>query len=136
MKSHFTAIFLSVLLSLGTISAAWSADLQKGLTAYQSGDFATALRELTPLAEQGDATAQFVLGFMYDEGKGVPKNGKTAVKWYELAAKQGYARAQYALGLMYAEGEGVPENDKTAVKWYEHAAEQGSADAQQNLGLM
>ena len=58
MKSHFTAIFLSALLSLGTISAAWSADWGKGLTAYDSGDYATALREWTPLAKQGDADAQ------------------------------------------------------------------------------
>ena len=64
---------------------------------------------------------------MYANGRGVPENDKTAVKWYTLAAEQGYAKAQYNLGLMYANGRGVPENDKTAVKWFTKAAEQGYA---------
>ena len=68
-----------------------SADWEKGVAAYESGDFATAMREWEPLAEQGDATAQGNLGLMYDEGQGVPQDYKTAVKWYRLAAEQGDA---------------------------------------------
>ena len=89
----------------------WSADFQKGLTAYQSGDFATALREWTPLAEQGNASAQYNLGLMYRNGRGVPQDDKTAVKWYRLAAEQGHASAQYNLGQTYRKGDGVPKND-------------------------
>ena len=88
-----------------------SADFDKGLDAYDRGDYATALREFKPLAEQGNAAAQFNLGVMYDKGIGVPQNHKTAVKWYTLAAKQGNAHAQTNLGLMYDEGKGVPQND-------------------------
>ena len=66
-----------------------SADFDKGLDAYDRGDYATALREFKPLAEQGDAYAQYNLGVMYDKGIGVPQHHKTAVKWYTLAAKQG-----------------------------------------------
>ena len=77
-----------------------SADFQKGLDAAQKGDFATALREWKPLAEQGVAFAQYNLGVMYANGQGVPQNYKTAVKWYRLAAKQGLAGAQYYLGVM------------------------------------
>jgi TPR repeat protein len=95
---------------------AFSADYQKGLTAYESGDYATALREWTPLAKQGNADAQFDLGVMYELGQGVPQDGKTAVKWYRLAAEQGLADAQFNLGVMYAEGRGVPQDGKTAVK--------------------
>ena len=73
---------------------------------------------------------------MYATGRGVPKNDKTAVKWYRLAAKQGDADAQNNLGWMYDNGKGVSQNDKTAVKWYKLAAEQGNADAQGNLGAM
>ena len=58
-------------------------------------------------AEQGDAAAQFSLGFMYHEGKGVLKDDAEAVRWYRLAAEQGIAAAQFNLGLMYSEGEGV-----------------------------
>jgi len=113
-----------------------SADFQKGVTAFKSGDYATALREWTPLAKQGDVRAQTMVASMYGEGKGVTQNYKTAVKWYKLAAKQGNAVAQYNLGVMYRKGKGVPQNDKTAVKWYRLAAEQGDADAQGNLGVM
>ena len=45
----------------------------------QRGDFATALREWTPLAEQGHATAQYNLGFMYDSGEGVPQAAADAI---------------------------------------------------------
>jgi uncharacterized protein len=117
---------------------AFSADLQKGLTAAQSGDFATALSEWKPLAEQGNARAQYNLGVMYTNGNGVPQDHKTALKWYSLAAKQGDADAQYNLGVMYEHehGHGVPQDYKTAVKWYRLSAEQGNARAQNNLGTM
>jgi len=64
---------------LGSAGGSWSADFQKGLTAAQSGDFATALREWTPLAKQGDADAQSNLGSLYLYGWGVSQDSKTAV---------------------------------------------------------
>ena len=87
-------------------------------------------------AEAGDANMQNSMGFMYSNGRGVPKDYVTAVKWYTKAAEQGNAAAQSNLGYSYANGEGVPEDDATAVKWYTKAAEQGDADAQYNLALM
>ena len=111
-------------------------DFQKGLAAAQAGDFATALQEWTPLAEAGDAQAQFNLSVMYNKGQGVLQDYKEAVKWYRLAAEQGFAAAQYNLGQMYKRGHGVPQNYKEAVKWYRLAAEQGDAMAQNNLGVM
>ena len=136
MRNLTATICLTITVLLGSAGVSWSADFQKGLAAAQRGDFATALREWTPLAEQGDATAQNNLGVMYDKGEGVPQDDKTAVKWWTLAAEQGYASAQYNLGVMYANGEGVPQDDKTAVKWWTLAAEQGYASAQYNLGVM
>ena len=123
-------------LSLFVGNPAFSTDFQKGLDAFERGDFATALREWEPLAEQGLARAQNQLGWMYELGQGVPRNYKTAVKWTTLAAEQGNADAQSNLGVMYQQGKGVPKNDKTAGKWYTLAAEQGDADAQYNLGAM
>lgn len=61
-------------------------------------------------AEQGDAKAQYDLGFMYHKGQGVPQNYKEAAKWFRLAAEQGDAQAQYGLGFMYGLGQGVPED--------------------------
>ena len=96
MKSSLTAICLTLVLSLGITGAAWSADFQKGAAAAQSGDYATALREWKPLAEQGNADAQNNLGLMYREGQGVPQDYKTAVKWYQRAAEQGDAGSRSA----------------------------------------
>ena len=111
-------------------------DFQKGHAAAQAGDFATALQEWTPLAEAGDANAQYNLGVMYRQGYGVPQDYAEAVRWYRLAADQGYAFAQYNLGNMYRRGDGVPQDYAEAVKWYRLAADQGDAEAQNNLGLM
>jgi uncharacterized protein len=137
MIKHLTAILcLTFAVLLGSAGVSWSADFYKGLDAAKRGDFATALREWKPLAEQGVAPAQYNLGLMYDKGDGVPQNHETAAKWFRLAAGQGYASAQYNLGVMYQEGTGVPQDYKTAVKWYRLAAEQGISSAQSNLGTM
>jgi uncharacterized protein len=114
----------------------FSADFQKGLAAYKSADYATALREWTPLAEQGDSSAQYNLGVMYAKGQGVLQDYKPALLWFALAAQQGNISAQYDLGHMYEEGRGVPQDYKTAVKWYRLSAKQGDAIAQYNLGVM
>jgi len=73
-------------------------------------------------AEQGDAVAQYNLGLMYKQGKGVPQDYKEAVRWYRVAAEQGDATAQYNLGGMYHEGQGVPQNYIQAHMWYNLAA--------------
>ena len=117
MKNLTTTICFAVILLLGSAGISWSQDLRRGWIAYQSGDYATALREWEPLAIQGEAFAQFNLGLMYDRGQGVPQDYRVAVKWYRHAAEQGYSYAQFSLGVMYAKGQGVPKDDKTAVKW-------------------
>ena len=132
MKNLLILPVLLFTLLVGTTAS--SADFQKGAAAAQSGDYATALREWTPLAKQGGAVAQYNLGLMYANGWGVPQDYKTAVGWYRLAAEQGNANAQFGLGVMYNEGKGVPQDFKTAVGWWRLAAEQGMAPAQSNLG--
>ena len=79
------AVVGALLFSAGTV---W-ADLDDGLTSYQRGDYATALQEWRPLAEQGDALAQQYLGNMYATGRGVPENDAEAMKWWRKAAEQG-----------------------------------------------
>jgi hypothetical protein len=111
------------------------AGYDEGVAAYKTKDFATALREWKPLAEQGNVDAQYALGVMSDNGQGVPQSYKEALKWIRLAADQGNATAQYNLGSKYANGQGVPQDYKEAVKWYRLAADQGNADAQNNLGV-
>jgi len=74
---------------------------KKGYSAYEFQEYDTALSELRPLAEQGTANAQSVLGEMYRDGKGVTQDDKTAVKWYTLAAENGHPFAQKKLEWMY-----------------------------------
>jgi TPR repeat protein len=85
-------------------------------------------------AEQGDAEAQFSLGFCYDDGRGVAKYYAKAVKWYRKAAEQNFAPAQFNLGYCYANGQGVVKDKEEAVEWYRKAAEQNYTPAQSNLG--
>ena len=115
---------------IGSAGISASADFQKGLTAARNGDFATAFREWTPLAEQGSARAQYNLGLICQKGDGVSQDYATAVKLYRLAAQQVHAVAQFNLGTMYDRGISVPQNDKTAVKWYRLSAGKGYAKAQ------
>src|SRR5437660_11013404 len=90
-------------LAWGAATLAWAeADFQKGLAAYKAGDFATALKEWRPLAEQGLAKAQHNLGGIYDNGRGVPPNYGEALRWHRLAAEQGFAAAQYNQRARYA----------------------------------
>src|SRR4029450_3665784 len=104
--------------------------------AYGKGDYATALQLFRPLADQGTARAQAVLGVMYANGQGVPKSDTEAMKWYQLAADQGDAGAQTALGVIYTNGQGVPKDTEKGLEWFRKAADQGYANAQNNLGSM
>ena len=117
MKKLITSLCLIVTLAFGSFGVGWSDDFQKGLDAAQRGDYTTALKEWTSLAEQGDAKARFNLGIMYERGQGVLPDYKTAVKWYILSAEQGYAKAQYNLGVMYALGQGVIADKVYAHMW-------------------
>ena len=104
-------------LALVSFSVGCSDDFQKGVEAYDKGDYETALKEWRPFAKQGNANAQFNLGQMYRNGYGVPQDYKTAVKWYTLSAEQGFVEAQANLGVMYALGRGVIEDKVYAHMW-------------------
>lgn len=116
-------------------SPVMTADFDKGWAADKRGDYATALKEWRPLANQGNAEAQAHLGFLYEHGRGVPQNYTAAAKWYRKAANQGIATAQSNLAMMYRAGRGVTQDYAAAAKWDRKAANQGNATAQYNLGL-
>lgn len=92
------------------------------------------IRALHVLAEQGNPEAQFNLGILYDQGRGLPKDKQEAVRWYRRAAMQADTFAQNALGDNYWEGTGVPKDDREAVRWWRLAADNGFAPAQHSLG--
>ena len=80
-------LVLSVAILLGLAAPAW-AGLAEGVAAYQRGDYAAALREFRPLAEQGDAGAQTSLGIMYFIGEGMPRDLTRAYMWYDPASSR------------------------------------------------
>ncbi len=87
--------------------AALAQDFDAGLEAAEAGDYAEALKQWRPLAEQGDADAQYNLCVAYYYSKGVERDHAEAARSYRLAADQGDAGAQFCLAAMYDLGEGV-----------------------------
>lgn len=108
---------------------------EKGFIAYESRDYAKALHEWRPLANQGHANSQTGLGVLYNGGQGVPQDYAEARKWFLKAAEQDHAIAQTHLGHLYHYGNGVRQDYAKARKWYLKAAEQGHAGALHNLGF-
>lgn len=100
-----------------------------GYQSYLKEDYTAAYDEWLPLAELGDAEAQFNIGVLYDEGAGVARNLATAADWYRKAAAQGFIDAQTNLGIMYYHGLGVEQDHETAAHWFRLAADQGDAEA-------
>lgn len=122
MKNLTATFCLTIAVFLGNAGVSWSADFQTGLAAYKRFDYATALREWTPLADQGHAGAQRSLGEMYRQGNGVRQDDRTAVWLFRLAAEQGDVIAQIKLGEMYADGNGVTRDYVYAYLWTSIAA--------------
>ena len=112
------------------------AGFEEGVGAYKHGDYATALRAWLPLAQQGNAGAQFLLGALYAQGHGVAQDYSQAAQWFRRAAEQGHVGAQYNLGVRYHEGRGVPHDPPQAAEWFRLAAQQGFVRAQYNLGVL
>ena len=102
----------------------------------KDNNYTEAVKWYSKAAASGLAKAQYNMGQLYREGKGVPQSYKEAAKWYKKAADQGYTEAQYNLGVMYYRGNGVTLDYPEAIKWYRKAAEQGAANAQNYLGFM
>jgi uncharacterized protein len=133
MINRALAFFILALCLAGPAAAA---ELDEAVAAARRGEYATALRNLSALAEKGDARAQFDIGFMHAYGWGVPRNPAEATTWYRKAADQGLPVAQHFLGLAYVNGEGVQVDEAEAARWFARAAAQGFSQAQYMFGLM
>ena len=136
MKAIIRHLVAAAVLAMVHGSPAAAGPLDEGSAAYHAQEYAKAAALWEPLAEKGDPTAQYYLGTLYGEGKGVTQNDATAFLWFKRAADQGNAAAQYNVGASYAAGTGVDKSDAEAAKWFRRAADQGMAFAQLNLGLL
>jgi TPR repeat protein len=123
-------------LAATVVATALAGPMEDGLEAYQEKDYLKAIQTWRPLAQAGDREAQYRVGVMYAEGKGVAPNDAEAALWFERAAEQGEPMAQYNLGASYIEGAGVRKDMTAAAKWFRRAADQGIPLAQLNLGLL
>jgi TPR repeat protein len=116
-----------VLLTVFGVAIATCGDFAAGASAYEKGDYATAMKEWEPLAKAGGSAAQFNVGLLYYDGRGVPQNFPEAAQWFEKSADHGYVKAQHNLGAMYAVGKGVKLNYLQAYKWLSLCAATGDS---------
>ena len=102
MKANWRNVLgaFAVVATVGAPAAA--GPLEDGDAAYHEKAYAKAAELWQPLAEKGDAAAQYSLGTLYAEGKGVERNDATAFLWFQRAANRGHAAAQYNVGASYA----------------------------------
>ena len=101
--------------------------------AAENGDPAYAFKLISAAAHGGNAQAQFMLGWMYANGRGGERDDEMAVQWYRRSAAQGNAEAENSLGLMYEEGRGVVRDVARAESLYRKSAEKGCLGAKKNL---
>ncbi len=136
LRRRLFALLLAALAALVFGAGARAGPYDDGMRAYNAGDLPKALEVWGPLAETGDAVAQYSLGKLLENGgAGVPRDVVAAAKWYRRSASQGVAKAQNNLGLMYAQGRGVPRDVARAADLWRTAAEKDHRIAQFNLAL-
>ena len=111
-------------------------ELASGVAAFEAKEFRRAFQLLVPLAESGEAEAQFRVAVMSRNGLGGVVNEALAFSSMRDAALQGHGLAQHGLGVMYLYGECVEKDEAQAAEWFRRAAGQGLAGAMMALGMM
>ena len=104
------------------LSPAVANPLSAGERAFARHDYTRAAQLLSPEAESGVAVAQTYIGYMYQDGLGVPRDYAVAASWLNQAAQQGEPTAQFLLGLLFDKGFGVPQDWVQAEVWLNLAA--------------
>lgn len=118
------AVFGAVLVATVILTLAQAHDYNDGLLAAEAGNYNAAVMKWQPLANQGDALAQFNLALMYHRGLGVGMDESRAVGWYKQSANNGYIKAQEFLAAAYREGWfGLPRDQRKADYWLQRTEE-------------
>ena len=128
-RSVAVAGLAASLLAHGATAATDDENFRRGLSAFNSGDYATAFAIWRPLAEHEESRAQAGIGFMYHRGLGVRVDDREAAIWLRRAAEQGQAEGQLMLGMLFYYGRGVAQSYVRAYAWCELAEINGNADA-------
>lgn len=106
----------------------------KGVKAFAEGNFELAADLWLADAHRGAPDAQFNIGVLYIEGKGLPKNRDQAISWFTKAANQGHPEAQYNLGHLLIEQTGDVDKIREGIDWWRKSAEAEFPVAQYNYG--
>ena len=122
MRRIVVTLFAICTFGANNLHPAHADALSRATAAYSSGDYVRAVGALSAPALRGNARAQGLLGFMYENGFGVPQAYDAAADLYQRAAVQGDPFAQSRLGLIYDKGHGVPQDVLLAYKWLDLAA--------------
>ena len=120
-------IILAFLITLSSPVAAQNFNM--GRAAFEAGDYAAAKKILMPLANAGNADAQYNLGLMYEQGAGVTQSWAESAMWQKLAAKQGHVKSQYALSIKHITGTGVLMDGVMGYMWANIASANGYSGA-------
>ncbi len=137
LRAASLAGFLALGIAVAPAASATAAGFDEGEAAYAAGDYRAALAAWQPLAEHGDARAQFRVGELYREGKGVRYiDFEAAARWLRLAAAQGLPEAQYRLARLHYEGFLIPRDPGELLRQATTAAAHGHARAQVMLGAV
>ena len=125
-------VMIAVALVLSMTQPAWS-DWRAGQEAADREDFETAATEWRLAADEGDARAQYSLGFLYQMGDGVTRDYDKAMHYYKMAAEQGHSGAQVALGNLCRMGLGMAKDYVMAYMWYSIATAAGHTMGPRNV---
>ena len=125
---RFLAAFAAVLMLSGCDLDARA--LRRGATAFEDGDYQTAIDLWRPLAEAGNAEAQFNLGEMHYLGRGMDQNYPEAMTWFLQAARGGNGMACLRLGMMFSSEQGVELDFVEAYKWIRLAQARDTKNAE------
>lgn len=106
----------------------------QGVARYQAGDHAGAAKLVLQAAQAGYPTAMYEMGYLYENGDGVPKNMAASAQWYLKGAAVGEAKSEAAAGNLYEQGIQVADNWITAGQWYQKSAAQGNVMGEGRLG--
>ncbi|MCF8469500.1 MAG: sel1 repeat family protein [Parvibaculum sp.] len=113
-----------------------AARFDKGVAAYDAGDYARAYDIWLPVAQTGDLAAMRNVALLLRQGKGVARDPERALYFYERAGRGGLVSAQVNTAFMYLDGDGTAQDYKTASFWFHAAAVAGVPVARYNLGVM
>ena len=130
----FGRAFAVLLACLGAaIGSSHANGLDAAVADLNAGRYAEARARFLEMAKQGDSEAQLLLGIIYNEARGIPRDIHMARHWFQRAAQQGDSDAQFLLGISYIDRHTDKQDSERARYWIKRAAHNNNRIAQRFL---